>query len=180
MADASPAPLPLRVRARGWAGSRSGWRRHDNFPYRRGAARADRRRRPRALARRAGPATPPVTPPARPPTRPSEDGLLDQLKRKLRPGPSSVAAGPFYLRTSIAPLRMPATPGPAVELPTGTEFRPATAQWIQERSAALVDRLHPAAQASTGAAGALGAAGAGAATDATDGTGAPGSIVGTP
>ncbi|TXD76438.1 hypothetical protein FUT87_22210, partial [Mitsuaria sp. TWR114] len=75
---------------------------------------------------------------------------------------------------------MPATPGPAVELPTGTEFRPATAQWIQERSAALVDRLHPAAQASTGAAGALGAAGAGAATDATDGTGAPGSIVGTP
>ncbi|MBB3282177.1 hypothetical protein [Mitsuaria sp. BK037] len=122
----------------------------------------------------------PVTPSAPSPTHPSEDGLLDQLKRKLRPGPSSVAAGPFYLRTSIAPLRMPATPGPAVELSTGTEFRPATAQWIQERSAALVDRLHPAAQASTGAAGALGAAGAAAATDATDGTVAPGSIVGTP
>lgn len=125
----------------------------------------------------------PVTPPAPSPTHPSEDGLLDQLKRKLRPGPSSVAAGPFYLRTSIAPLRMPTTPGPAVELSTGTEFRPATARWIQERSAALVDRLHPAAQASTGAADALGATGAGAATDATDatdGTGAPGSIVGTP
>ena len=99
----------------------------------------------------------PVTTPAPSPTHPSEGGPLDQLKRKLRPGPSSVAAGPFYLRTSIAPLRMPATPGPAVELSTGTEFRPATSQWIQERSAALVDRLHPAAQASTGADGATGA-----------------------
>lgn len=119
----------------------------------------------------------PVTPSAPSPTHPSEDGLLDQLKRKLRPGPSSVAAGPFYLRTSIAPLRMPTTPGPAVELSTGTEFRPATARWIQERSAALVDRLHPAAQASTGAAGTTSA---GAATGATEGTGVPGSVVGTP
>ncbi len=93
----------------------------------------------------------PAMPSAPAPTHAPEGGLLDQLKRKLRPGPSSVAAGPFYLRTSIAPLRMPANPGPAVELPAGTAFRPATSQWIQDRSAELVDRLHPAATSTMGA-----------------------------
>ena len=80
----------------------------------------------------------------------SDGGLLDPLKRKLRPGPSSVAAGPFYLRTSMAPLRLPAAPGPAVRLPVGAEFQPATAQWIHERSNDLVDRLHPGATAAMG------------------------------
>ena len=102
----------------------------------------------------------PGSPPLPTPTHASEGGLLDRLKRKLLPGPSSVAAGPFYLRTSIAPLRMPANPGPAVELPTGTEFRPATSQWIQDRSVELVDRLHPGIQAAASASGTADAIGA--------------------
>ncbi len=49
---------------------------------------------------------------------------------------------------------------PAVELPTGTEFRPATSQWIQDRSVELVDRLHPGIQAAASASGTADAIGA--------------------
>jgi hypothetical protein len=62
----------------------------------------------------------------------------------------NVAAGPFYIHTTMPPLRMTSPPGygadspaPLPALPAAPPLRGATSQWIRERTERLIQHLHP-------------------------------------
>jgi len=74
-------------------------------------------------------------------TRPN--GLLNGLRRRLRPGALSVIAAPGYTATHIDPLPIPSDPlrKRARAAPKGASA--ATLQWTEQRAHSLAHKLHP-------------------------------------
>jgi len=71
---------------------------------------------------------------------------LDKLKRQLRPGPTTIIAGPGYTYTSIAPLQIAQEPAHShTATPLSARFSPATSRWLKARSTGLTHKLHPPA-----------------------------------